>query len=245
MQNNKKKLLYFHSGGLITGHKNDYPPKYIKQFEELNYEFIGYDYPLTPYTDLSDIIGSCLEFVKLYVDDDYVLFGRSAGAYLVIQTLQQLFNLNLKLPQKVILFYGYENFSNPKFFMPKKYPIQIKKSEIENFISQKTSSDPLFHRSLLYLYGRQEGLWPELIKDENNLKFKSASVLETEFMPSTFIAHSSSDEDVPYIESKKLNQKITDSIFHTVYYKSHEFDLDICDPDSIKIMNSLFDWLSK
>lgn len=241
MPNSMTKILYFHSGGLMTGHKDDYPQKYIKQFEALGYQFIGFNYPLAPQETLDEIILACVNFIKEHNQSDTILFGRSAGAYLALQSLQELALSNEKLPTKLILFYGYENFNVNEFYQPKKYPIKIQKHQIEQFIDQKTNSDPLYHRSLLYLYGRQEGIWPELITDNSSYKTREID----DFKIDTFIAHSSHDQDVPYRESKKLNRKLSGSTLITLYYLDHEFDLHQDDPQTIELMNQLFEWLKK
>mgnify|MGYP000847105340 CR=1 FL=1 len=245
MQKTRTKLLYFHGGGLITGHKNDYPKQYVDQLHRLNYEFIGFDYPLAPATSLEEILDACTTFVKQYSQDDYVLMGRSAGAYLVINTLENLYKANEKLPKKVVLFYGYENFDVPAFYMKKKYPTTILKSQILPYYDEQKSSDPLYHRALLYLYARQEGIWSEIIKSTSNLTHRQCSILTSDQMPLTFIAHSANDQDVPYAESKKLNQKITGSTLKTVYYLDHEFDLEINNPQTVTVMNELWYFLAQ
>lgn len=245
MPNSKTKLLYFHGGGLITGHKDDYPLIYRNKLDELNYELIGFNYPLAPQTKLESIIEACVDFTLKHNECDYVMMGRSAGAYLVIQVLQELYLRNLKLPNKVILFYGYENFDVPQFRTPRKLKTRIEFSQIENFIHQSSNHDPLYHRALLYLYGRQEGIWPSLLSENSDFLTRSCSVLESDQMPNTFLAHSANDNDVPYLESKKLNQKISNSTLQSVYYHDHEFDNLIHDEQTIKVMTALWSWLAQ
>lgn len=87
-----KTILYYHGGGLIYGTRKDLPNQYLNQFLEAGYHVLAFDYPLTPESSFAQMISKVEESLQWFLEKgeemlpikttDYILFGRSAGAYL-------------------------------------------------------------------------------------------------------------------------------------------------------------------
>jgi acetyl esterase len=97
---NNITIIYFHGGGLLYGLRDDLPEIYINKFINSGYDFLALDYPLAPESKLEGILKASYEEVLYYLKNHnsifslenkrYVLFGRSAGAYLCFMLCQRL-----------------------------------------------------------------------------------------------------------------------------------------------------------
>lgn len=250
-------ILYFHGGGLIYGSRTDIQESYISSFLESGFHFISFDYPLAPESSLEDIYTSVKEAVKWFLNEvshslqidssDYILFGRSAGAYLCFLLAR---NNSLPSPEKIINFYGYDSLAYNEFKEPSAYYSNYTKIP-ETLIKQMIQTQPIASGSIqtryaLYLYARQTGKWLDFLHvtkyaDQNAQLTKK----EAEMLPPTFIAHSADDNDVPYYIAECLYKTIPHSTLHTVYNMEHDFDREPTSIDAQKAYAVLLDWLQK
>lgn len=93
-------ILYFHGGGLLYGVRDDLPEIYIHTFLNSGYDFLTLDYPLAPESKLDVILASSYQEILYYLNNhngvfglenkEYLLFGRSAGAYLCFMLCDML-----------------------------------------------------------------------------------------------------------------------------------------------------------
>ncbi len=89
----KACILYFHGGGLLYGHSDDLPRTHLERLTSAGYPVASFEYPLAPAADLRMILSSVTYSINHYLCHPeqyvshklpYVLFGRSAGAYLCL-----------------------------------------------------------------------------------------------------------------------------------------------------------------
>lgn len=252
-----KTVVYFHGGGLIYGSRDDISEDIIQSFLNAGYHFLTFDYPLAPESELKVILSSVKEAVRwfnkestqsLSIDSsDYILFGRSAGAYLCFQIAG---DPSLKAPNGIIDFYGYHSLQYKAFQEPSayysNYPTLTKKVVNKIIQSHPVSSGSLQSRFALYLYARQTGKWMELLNVcASDISQYELSEKTLRALPPTFIAHSTKDNDVPFCIAQKLNKEIPDTYIHPVNHSEHVFDKNSQSELSEKVYSYLFDWLKQ
>lgn len=250
-----KTILYFHGGGLVYGSRLDLPDDYIKAFLDAGYHFLTFDYPLAPESPLEDIVSSAKEAVKWFLSEskstldsgssEYILFGRSAGAYLCFLLAK---DKALPSPDRIIDFYGYDSLNYREFQTPSpfysKYP-QLTENIVDRMIQPKPLAEgPLQTRYALYLYARQTGKWKDFLKVHNTQNSRFGLTKEDlHNLPPTFIAHSKNDPDVPYRIAETLTDDIPDAYLHSVAGNEHDFDRDSQSESAKKAYKALLDWL--
>ena len=255
-------VLYLHGGGLVFGSRDDLPEPYIRMIRAAGYTLLMPDYPLAPETQLSGILDALFLVLKTLLRGQdgcgpvcgapYILFGRSAGAYLSLQLTARLLHLAdedpgaaLPLPKALLCFYGYHSFALPEFEKPSAYFRKLAPVSAEtagrlaggsispdgrflfgggDFDPPVVTEGPLAGRYSLYIYARQQGCWPRLVGAADP-SFTIPDTLLKRFPPGFFTA-STGDMDVPFRESRLLARLIPGSLFVPVYYLEHDFDRD-------------------
>lgn len=233
-----KTIIYFHGGGLIWGLRNDLPEAYRNLFLEAGYHFFAVDYRLAPETKLPGIYEDAQDAILWFeanaraefgVSNAFVLFGRSAGAYLALQLAA---DATLPNADAVLSFYGYPSIRADWYQTPSAHyaklptiPADLKDALVgqgeltEGFIEK---------RYALYIYCRQTGKWLDEVFGSANAADLDAFCLEEmrdfSFLPPVFIAHSTTDQDVPYSEAEKLAKTTFESKLYTVRDLEHDFD---------------------
>lgn len=252
-----KTILYFHGGGLVYGQRNDLPENYLQLFLENGYHFLAFDYPLAPETPLAEIYSESQKGVRWFVDNyhhtlgiksnDFILFGRSAGAYLALLLAH---DVSLLQPEKIISFYGYPSLAEPNFTEKSTY-YQKYQAVPEMLVKKMVGDKPLANGPLqthyaLYLYGRQSGKWLNLLGISPQ-ETKTFSLTEEELaeLPPTFIAHSREDQDVPYSIGERLHKNIPFSTLHSISKLEHDFDRDPTVSQAQEAYQQLLDWLEQ
>lgn len=214
----KPTIFYIHGGGLIYGNRNDLPAPYVKLLLESGYSLFSIDYCLAPECSYSAIIQSVNDGLKFFLmnskklgllNNDYILFGRSAGAYLCLQLMTE--NLSQK-PKAFVDFYGFESLLSTnlqkKNSMYASYP-KVTFEEAQSMISTSpVTSSSVEERFLLYVYARQSSQWQKMIFKETQSKEKQLSKSTLQNFPPTYMCQSSSDPDVPFINSIMLKAKL-------------------------------------
>ena len=139
-------IIYIHGGGLIYGERDDLPNMYKKMFLDAGYDLLTIDYPLAPETQLPDILECLFRAIEWFVEhalatlalksSDYVLFGRSAGAYLAfLLTAKKILP---PPPRGLISFYGYYSLEEPSFSRASDYYNQFP-TVPESYVKQLTA----------------------------------------------------------------------------------------------------------
>lgn len=258
-------LFYLHGGGLVYGERDDLPKPYLDLLAERGYTVIAADYPLAPEHGLPCIVESItrtlidqvIERVESGELDGYVLFGRSAGAYLSLLLARRLRSMGPSTPQPrgLLDFYGYHDLSDPALSqpaaaytaLPEVTAQQVKR--IAQADGTLVTSGPKALRYALYVYARQhEGAWRDLLGLDGTSPSRlvetwSLDEGDLRDLPPLFIAASTGDEDVPYRISKAIWRTADPAVLKTVYYLPHDFDRDTSCPDGERVYRQALDWL--
>jgi acetyl esterase/lipase len=217
---------------------------------------LALDYPLAPETKLPDILASIQDGLKWFqshaVSDlsldsaDYLLFGRSAGAYLALLTASRI---TFK-PAAIISFYGYHTLREASFRIPSRHYLayqRLAKAEAERLLSPipivKGEKELRF---ALYVYARKSGTWLSYLL--NDIKEASTYSLNDEqlaTLPPTYLASAKDDPDVPYQLSEKLSQKIPSTKLNTIASEEHDFDRNLSNPLGIEAYRDVIVWLDE
>lgn len=247
-----KTILYYHGGGLIYGTRKDLPNHYLNQFLEAGYHVLAFDYPLTPESSFAQMISKVEESLEWFLkkgedllpikSTDYILFGRSAGAYLANYLTK---TSHPKKPLQLILLYGYYNLTDVNLTAPSPSHNKLMKVDSRVFYSsiqkKPITSGQVEKRYLMYLYLRQTGSWPFLPIDSR----ENYSLTKDDFkhFPKTFIAYSEADEDVPPTQSKEMLSFIPSTTVFTVDCEEHDFDLDPSKSVAKELYKKITQWL--
>lgn len=259
-KNNRKDItiLYFHGGGLLYGVRDDLPNTYLDKFLDSGYDFLALDYPLAPESKLEVILESSFSEIIYFLENKktifslennkYILFGRSAGAYLCFMLCQKLIENNCTLPSSIISLYGYTRLDEIEFNTPSKHYNKLGKisnNALNKIISNKpTTYGPMNERFSLYVNARQQGSWvKDIIQDDDMSKYLLDECKLKNF-PRTIFAAATLDPDVPYKISKKLSKVIPYSRLLTIYDEVHDFDRNPENSSSIFIYEEILNWLN-
>lgn len=256
-KDNRKNItiLYFHGGGMLYGVRDDLPELYINKFLNAGYDFLALDYPLAPETKLEMILKSAFETLCFYLNNSdklfdlkrnqYVLFGRSAGAYLCFMLCDMLMKSNCAMPLALISLYGYTKLDEITFNTPSKYYNKLAKvpdEAIEKIISATpVTYAPMNLRFSLYIKARQEGSWIETLCGEEPASNYSLKSENLKSFPPTILAAATLDPDVPYKVTKTLSKQLPNAHLITIYKEAHDFDRDPADGSSA--YDEIIQWL--
>lgn len=256
-------IFYLHGGGLVFGVSSDLPELYQKLILSEGYDLICLDYPLAPEVGLTEIldavhhsVSELLHHPELLGYDTmppYLLFGRSAGAYLALMETKRLLQSEsnasaLLHPSAVLSFYGYHTFLLPEFQKPApayaKYTVMS-----DSFIASLTNhgiqtEGPAEPRFLIYLHARQLGDWTRFLGTAEELASCSLTEEDLKQFPPCFFTASTTDTDVPYRESKQMSRLVPHSKFHPVYYLEHDFDRDTTRKEGLEAYRTALNWLN-
>jgi hypothetical protein len=133
----------------------------------------------------------------------------------------------VKIPDKVIVFYGYESFDCDDFHSPSEHYLKYPRltwndvnSAIGSGIVFKTS---LMKRYPLYIYARQTGSWLKLLGIDHKT-FGNEIKINMDDFPKIWLAASRFDQDVNYRHTEQMNKKYNKSVLFTSSQNKHEFD---------------------
>lgn len=251
----KACILYFHGGGLLYGNADDLPSLHLQQLTDAGYPVISFEYPLAPAAKLDIIAESVADSINYYVRNresymngnlPYILFGRSAGAYLCLIAAAHG-NLEEK-PAGILSYYGYGFLCDHWFEEPSRHYCSLPSVSASclDAVPQEihTSGDLDTHYSV-YVYARQTGNWKSLIYEGREKFFYLDYSLRTcDTLPCPlFAAHSTNDPDVPYAEFLALCEKYKPTRFISAG-NVHDFDRDENAPDTEKLLSETISFLN-
>ncbi|MDU4960880.1 MAG: alpha/beta hydrolase [Sporomusaceae bacterium] len=252
-------VLYYHGGGLLYGTRDDLSPVYIDRFLQAGYDFLALDYPLAPESTLDAILSASFELLDFYLKkhgqmlglrrNAYVLFGRSAGAYLALMLCARAIQQRLAPPAAVVSLYGYGRLTAPEFVTPSRYYTKLAPVAAETLkmviAAEPVTYGPMNLRFSLYVKARQDGSWLSLLGGAKDPAAYSLTADTLAAFPPAFLAAASFDPDVPYKLSKELSRQIPGSHLITLYREVHDFDRDAGDPDGQAVYRQIIDWLAE
>ena len=243
-------IIYIHGGGLIYGSKDDLPLVHIEKFTQVGFNILALDYPLIPESSLETLINSLLDGInwgisKFTTNDDFILFGRSAGAYLSLILSAKFLDIK---PKAIISFYGYYSLMDKELKKPSDFYVQYPLLD-DVMIAPLIQKQPLFNAPIeqrfpIYLSYRQRGIWvSKMLAHVSNIENYSLADDDIRTLPPLFIAVSKDDQDVPYTQSIYLHDLATKSDIYTLNGLPHDFDRLVDDVQTKKAYLQLMNWL--
>lgn len=208
-------VIFIHGGALMMGSRGQStkPGSLFDVLLRSGYAVVSIDYRLAPQVKLPAIIEDVQDAchwvrekgpARFHINpDQMVVMGQSAGGYLT-----QVAGYRVQpRPKALVSFWGYgdiagEWYSRPDEFY-RKQPL-VTKTEADNEGGGK-----------LYLYCRQNGLWPKVVTgfdpDTAPKAFDPFCPVRnvTKDYPPTLLIHGTKDTDVPYHLSVAMDRELT------------------------------------
>jgi acetyl esterase/lipase len=258
-------ILWLHGGGLITGNRRWLEHAQAERYIDAGYAVIAIDYRLAPHAKLPLILedlDSAYHWVRqggprlFRIDPDRIaIVGHSAGGYLA---LMAGFRLSPR-PKAIVSFYGYGDVtsdwsSKPDPFYNRLPPVS--KADADQAAGSELIADDFGpKRRQLYLYLRQQGLWPVEVVGRDPAKEASAfhpfcplRNIAKDYPP-TLLLHGDKDTDVPIDQSalmaKELARHGVPHDFITVPGLGHGFDSAMWDPAVSQVFDRVLMFLGK
>jgi acetyl esterase/lipase len=222
----KPVVIWIHGGALILGSRKSVPAQFKGELLKQGFVVVSIDYRLAPETKLPAIIEDVRDAhrwvrksgPKLFqIDPDRLaVAGGSAGGYL---TEMSGFAVNPR-PRALVSYYGYGDITLPWYSRPdpfyRKQPL-VSKEEAMGSVGKVILSEPAEknQRGRFYLYCRQQGIWPKEVgghdPDRESKWFDRYCPIRnvSAKYPPLMLIHGTEDTDVPYDESKRMDEKLT------------------------------------
>ncbi len=222
-------IVWLHGGALIMGGREGVPRQFLELAEEKDYAIVSLDYRLAPETKLPEII-SDIEAAFRWIEETaaakfridakrIVVAGGSAGGYLTLVTGYRV----SPRPAALVALFGYGELTGDWYSTPSPHPrhnprkITREQAAAEtNGMVISNSKQRKGNGSNIYLYYRQNGLWPQHVSgfDPSELKQKIVPYEPlrnvTSNYPPTLLMHGNKDTDVPYAQSTMMAKKLAD-----------------------------------
>jgi len=208
-------IIFIHGGALMMGDRKmtTRPGSLLETMLNAGYVVVSIDYRLAPSVKLPTIIEDVRdaydwvhkrgpELFRIDPDQIFVM-GQSAGGYLTQMTG---FCVQPR-PRGLVSFWGYGDIAGEWYSRPDAFYRQqplVSKEEVEKPGSGK-----------LYLYCRQQGLWPKVVAghdpDAEPRAFDPFCPVRnvTREYPPTLLIHGTKDTDVPYALSVQMDKELT------------------------------------
>ena len=208
-------IIFIHGGALMMGDRKmtPRPGSLLETMLNAGYVVVSIDYRLAPTVKLPAIIEDvrdAYDWVRkrgpelFRIDPDQIfVMGQSAGGYLTQVTG---FCVQPR-PRGLISFWGYGDIAGEWYSRPDAFYRQ------QPLVSKEEGEKP--GGSKLYLYCRQQGLWPKVVSGHDPDTepraldpFCPVRNITKEYPP-TLLIHGTKDTDVPYALSVQMDKELT------------------------------------
>lgn len=208
-------IVFIHGGALMMGDRamTPRPGSPLEALLNAGYVVVSIDYRLAPQAKLpaiiEDVVDACTwvreRGPELFHIDPKELFvmGQSAGGYLTMMTGWRV----QPRPRALVSFWGYGDIAGSWYSKPDAFYRQRR-------LVTKEEADAS-GAALLYLYCRQQGLWPKVLTGhdpEANPRAFDAFCPDrnvTREYPPTMLIHGTKDTDAPYELSVQMARELT------------------------------------
>ncbi len=208
-------VVFIHGGALMMGDRKltPRPGSLLTTLLSAGYVVVSIDYRLAPQVKLPAIIEDVRDACswvrqsgpsRFHIDPDQLfVMGQSAGGYL---TQMAGFVLQPR-PRALVSFWGYGDIAGDWYSRPDPFYCRqplVTKEEADRLGGNK-----------LYLYCRQQGLWPKVVTghdpDTEPRAFDPFCPVRnvTKDYPPTLLIHGTKDTDVPYALSVQMDKELT------------------------------------
>lgn len=227
-------IVYIHGGALMMGGRgfSSKPGSLLEALVNAGHVVVSIDYRLAPQVKLPAIIEDVQDACKWVREkgpdlfrikpNEIAVMGHSAGGYL---TLVTGFRVEPR-PYALVSFWGYGDIAGEWYSRPDPFYRQqplVSKEEAEKSGGGR-----------LYLYCRQQGLWPKVVTDHDPDTepkafdpFCPVRNISKEYPP-TLLIHGDKDTDVPYDQSVMMTKALAaQNVAHefiTIANGGHGFD---------------------
>ena len=208
-------VIFIHGGALMMGDRKLTPRSgsLLETLLNADYVVVSIDYRLAPSVKLPAIIEDVRDAYawvrtrgpELFRIDPSQIFvmGQSAGGYLT-----QMTGFCVKpRPRALVSFWGYGDISGEWYSRPDPFYCQ------QPMVTKEEADKP--GGGKLYLYCRQQGLWPKVVSghdpDAEPRAFDPFCPVRnvTRAYPPTLLIHGTKDTDVPYALSVQMDKELT------------------------------------
>lgn len=221
----KPTVIWIHGGALILGSRTTVLGRLQQRLLSNDWTVVSIDYRLAPETKLPAILEDLQDACRWVreagperfgVDPQRIaVTGGSAGGYL---TLCSGFLVKPR-PKALVSFWGYGDIAGAWYSRPDPfYAAQpaVPKEEAYAAVGKQPLAgvEGKSNRARFYLYCRQQGIWPREVAardpDREPKAFDPFCPLRnvTADYPPTLLVHGDRDTDVPYEQSKLMNQEL-------------------------------------
>jgi acetyl esterase/lipase len=241
-------IVWIHGGALIMGNRDLEKSDFLLAFAKAEgCVVVSIDYRLAPETKLPDIISDLEQAFRWLAGDGakqfhldprrIVVAGASAGGYLTLVTGYRV----RPKPKALVALYGFGDLVGDWSSKPNPYPSynlrKISREEAESQTDGTIISESDARKGdggLIYMYYRQNGLWPEEVSGfprstvaDNITPFEPIRNVTRDWPP-TLLIHGTRDTDVPYEQSelmaKKFKQKGVPFTLIPIDHGEHGFE---------------------
>jgi acetyl esterase/lipase len=226
-------VVHIHGGCLMYGSREGIGRAPLETYLAAGYAVVSIDYRLAPETKLPGIIEDLRDAFRWVatvgperfgIDAERIaVVGHSAGGYLALMSGV----CAVPRPRAIVSFYGYGDIVGDWYAKPD--PFYCEQPRVSAEEAER-------NRGRLYLYYRQNGLWPREVGGHD-------PAAEPEFFvpycpvrnvgadyPPTLLLHGDRDTDVPYEQSVLMADMLTragvENEFLTLPGYGHGFDTD-------------------
>jgi len=219
----KPLIVWIHGGALMGGSRKGLQKEQLDVYLGGGYSVASIDYRLAPETKLPAIIEDLKDAFQWVRDNSSMLkidankifaIGHSAGGYLALMSGYVLKNP----PQGIVSFYGYGDiqadwYAKPdSFYRTREHVTKetVMKLIADSIVTYSVSQE----RGPIYLYSRQNGLWPLMVGGHDPIKeapwFYQYCPLKNvrSNYPPVLLLHGDKDSDVPFEQSVLMDKEL-------------------------------------